>query len=74
MSYCRFSNADIYVFPSDRGFECCGCPTENMFVTDKADEMLRHMDAHRKDGLEVPDYAFEGVFEDRHMYVDEPAS
>ena len=25
MSYCRFSDADAYIFQSTRGLECCGC-------------------------------------------------
>lgn len=25
MSYCRFVEADVYVFLSDRGLECCAC-------------------------------------------------
>jgi hypothetical protein len=25
MSYCRFSEADVYVYTSARGIECCGC-------------------------------------------------
>lgn len=25
MSYCRFSDADAYIFQSIRGLECCGC-------------------------------------------------
>jgi len=75
MSYCRFSNADIYVYPSDRGYECCGCPLEknhiNDLVTKDAAEMIRHMDAHRKAGHDVPWWAIAAVFEDRHMYADE---
>lgn len=76
MSYCRFSNADIYVYPSDRGFECCGCPFEvgdhvNDLVTKAGGEMFLHMKAHRAAGHDVPDFALIGVFEDRHMYADE---
>lgn len=25
MSYCRFSDADAYIFQSTRGLDCCGC-------------------------------------------------
>lgn len=25
MSYCRFLQADAYIFESNRGLECCGC-------------------------------------------------
>ena len=68
MSYCRFGDADIYVFGSMEAFECCGCPSGKSFRTKSAGEMLRHMKAHRDAGLEVPDYAFHGVFEDRNDY------
>lgn len=72
MSYCRFSNAGIYVFPSRRGFECCGCPFnsghhENDLVTTSAAEMIRHMAEHRVAGHYVPDFAFRALFADRHL-------
>lgn len=73
MSYCRFSDADIYVFPSDSGFECCGCPTGQSFTTQDAPAMIQHMKTHRDAGLDVPDYAFQGVWDDRHMYREEQA-
>lgn len=28
MSYCRFSEADVYVYTSDLGIECCFCPLQ----------------------------------------------
>lgn len=79
MSYCRFSNADLYVFPSDRGFECCGCPDgkaedgklivgRGFFVTQDAPAMIMHMLNHAKNGLDVPEYAYWGVWDDRHLY------
>lgn len=74
MSYCRFSDADIYVYPSMGGFECCGCPVGKFFSTKSAADMLRHMKAHRDAGLDVPDYAFLGVFQDRNEYRNPPAT
>ena len=68
MSYCRFGDADIYVFPSSRGFECSGCPTTLSFTTTHAAVMIQHMQMHERAGLDVPEYAYWGVWEDRHMY------
>jgi hypothetical protein len=73
MSYCRFSDADIYVFASDRGFECCGCPSRaTTFFTKNAAAMIRHMVGHREDGLYVPVDAIYGVFQDRYEFKETP--
>lgn len=75
MSYCRFSNADAYIFQSTRGLECCGCtmaertkldtpyidflgiPHDYEYeykVYDTAQEMLDHIESHRKNGDYIP--------------------
>lgn len=73
MSYCRFSVAsDAYVIPTDTGFTCyCNVNDFDVFATPDAAAMLRHLKHHRDvDGLDVPDYAFAGIFTDRNLYRD----
>lgn len=36
MSYCRFIEADVYVFTSSEGIECCGCSLQKReWIVDK---------------------------------------
>jgi hypothetical protein len=72
MSYCRFSDADIYVFAASDGFQCYGCPDDKYFSTPDAPVMIHHMKQHRDAGLDVPDYAIAGVWDDRHLYTTGP--
>lgn len=60
MSYCRFINADVYLFPTDRAglavVECCGCirePKRDWYSAVEA-EILEHLAYHRRMGDEVP--------------------
>lgn len=52
MSYARLGNgSSVYVFGSDRGYECCWCTLttdRSTFITDSPAGMLRHLLEHRK--------------------------
>jgi hypothetical protein len=61
MSYCRFVEADVYIFGTFKNkFECCACSLSEelfeSFISDTEEEMLEHIKAHRKKGNYVPDY------------------
>lgn len=58
MSYCRFSNADAYIYEAEEGFTCCGCriAESGMFVCETELEMIEHIAQHRKAGHFVPTY------------------
>lgn len=60
MSYCRFLDADVYVFASTTGaFECCGCWLgDHSFRTPSRTAMIAHLGEHRAAGHHVPDYVF----------------
>ena len=69
MSYCRFSDGDVYLYPDVQGgWTCCACrlnpadtsdvyafsPDTRMFT---AGEVRAHLQAHVDAGDDVPDYA-----------------
>lgn len=59
MSYCRFSDADVYIFESSTGGECCACPLHpepfGSYVFDTRTELLTHIATHREAGHYVPE-------------------
>lgn len=64
MSYCRFGEADVYIFEHVGGFwQCCACAllaeegAEEFASADFAtrEELLEHIDKHRKAGHYVPE-------------------
>lgn len=61
MSYCRFLEADAYIFAHVSGhWQCCGCllsESEDGSDWDFAtkEEMLVHIDKHRKAGHYIPE-------------------
>ena len=66
MSYCRFIEADVYVFTSSAGIECCGCSLqerEHAQTTfggpDANNDMITHLRVHQARGDYVPDDVFE---------------
>lgn len=64
MSYCRFSEADVYIFEHVDGyFQCCACPLESevfaSFDCNTKQEMLEHIKEHRKVGHYVPEHVDE---------------
>lgn len=70
MSYCRFLEADAYIYEHVGGFiECCGCSLTDpedgeifeFFHANTAREMLTHMDEHRAAGDYIPERAYDGI-------------
>lgn len=63
MSYCRFGEGDVYVYPSGDGFICQGCPLipgdEEDFVCGTRMELLEHLTAHQQRGHFVPERALD---------------
>lgn len=66
MSYCRFGEADIYLYPSNTGIVCCACDLaesngererEREFSSYSA--VLDHVRQHQAKGHRVPDHAIE---------------
>jgi hypothetical protein len=66
MSYCRFAwgGSDVYVYESDEGITCCGCQLGTGFATDRPEEMIVHLAAHRRAGHFVPPDAILALWED----------
>jgi hypothetical protein len=65
MSYCRFGEADAYIFEHVGGFwQCCACALlaesgGEEFASadfDTREEMLAHIDKHREAGHYIPDH------------------
>lgn len=58
MSYCRFGEADVYIYASvNGGIECCGCSLGEgtaFFNSPTEEGMLEHIAAHRAAGDHVP--------------------
>lgn len=71
MSYCRFSNADAYIYEAEEGFTCCGCriAESGMFVCETELEMIEHIAAHRKAGHFVPEYVDDMLREELEDYI-----
>jgi hypothetical protein len=60
VSYCRFLEADAYIFEHVGGFwQCCDCAlsTEEWGSADfnTREELLAHIDKHRQAGHYIPD-------------------
>lgn len=69
MSYCRFVEADAYIFEHVGGFwQCCACllSEEDWGNVDCAtrNEMLSHISLHRKAGHYIPEYVDERLKEE----------
>jgi hypothetical protein len=76
MSYSRFGcdGSDVYIFPSDRGLECCVCPltsTRQSFVCRTIREMEEHVEAHRAAGQFVPESVIPEIRGDKQWLLDE---
>lgn len=60
MSYCRFSEADIYLYDDIQyGLYCCSCsltPDRSFAAGDDFDAMLAHIAEHRAAGHDVPSW------------------
>ena len=64
MSYCRFGEADVYVYDSVQGwFECCACLLKSEFLvsftTKTRSRMIAHLEEHIAEGHIVPTYVIE---------------
>ena len=68
MSYCRFVEADVYVFFNGKQLECCACsivPEEVFsFRGHSTGEMVKHLWQHQNKGDHVPEYVFDGLWLD----------
>lgn len=68
MSYCRFSEADVYVFPDVRGYlSCCGCWLDKRGNSAyySTDDMIAHLREHIAAGHHVPDHVIPALERDR---------
>ena len=68
MSYCRFSNGDVYLFDNGYEFECCGCRLSEEIspvLCKTIPDAIKHLQAHRAVGHEVPDIAFDRLETER---------
>ena len=51
MSYCRFGEADVYIYESVRGFiDCCGCSLQEVAHFKTRSEAIAHLQEHEKQG------------------------
>lgn len=69
MSYCRFSEADVYIFEHVGGFwQCCACALVEedwgSVDCDTREEMLKHIALHREAGHYVPEHVDERLREE----------
>ena len=59
MSYCRWGEADVYIYDDVRyGLLCCLCPLnggKNYITGYDYSAMLNHVAAHRSEGDYIPD-------------------
>lgn len=64
MSYCRFSEGDVYVigtiFFEEQVF-LCYCGRSESFYTPSRSQMLLHLRKHESEGLYIPARAFSGL-------------
>lgn len=67
MSYCRFLEADAYIYDDIYyGLYCCGCSLKGSFIAEyDYDKMLAHIAEHRTVGDYIPEYVDEALIEDR---------
>ncbi len=70
MSYCRFSEGDVYMYPHvDGGIRCCGCllnePNDDHDPHfDHPEHALEHLYAHERSGHKVPSRAYNRLREE----------
>lgn len=60
MSYCRFGEADAYVYVSAEGLVCSSCMllTEGDVILHSNEAMIDHLAAHQMVGHYIPETAF----------------
>lgn len=60
MSYCRFSEGDVYMYPSQEGIECCLCLLAPPWLTLRTQrDGLKHLLEHIEAGHTVPQHAID---------------
>lgn len=70
MSYCRFLDADVYVFMSVGGWlECCGCwladeEEGNAYTASTTQQMVEHLRRHEEIGHLVPPHVYDELWAD----------
>lgn len=67
MSYCRFSDGDVYMYEHVNGFiECCACSLKDgksVALLNRKDA-LEHLYQHRDNEDKVPEYAINRLIKD----------
>ena len=67
MSYCRWSDGDLYIIHAIHGFlECICCDMEgtDSFCTTSRSEMIGHIEKHRKKGHKVQQRAIDRLIKE----------
>jgi hypothetical protein len=68
MSYCRFIEADAYVFFNGKSLECCACilrdENEFSFRAYSTGDMVKHLWRHQNNGDYIPEYVFDNLWLD----------
>ena len=69
MSYCRFLEADVYVFMHVSGYlDCCACIMSEedwgSFSAHSTQEMVDHLRIHQSRGDYVPERVFDDLWAD----------
>jgi hypothetical protein len=66
MSYCRFSDGDVYVFLDIHGyFSCCGCFLDKDRPYPTTEDIIIHLREHEAAGHYVPEFTFQSLEADR---------
>jgi hypothetical protein len=66
VSYCRFSEADVYVYCHVGGYLCCcACSLSDDWEHDSTDAMVAHLREHIAAGHFVPDDVIPALEADR---------
>ena len=79
MAYSRFFNSDIYIYPHVSGYiECCACwlneskDEYSLFLAnvriDNDADLARHLEAHSKQGHDMPDNLLQEILQDTDRY------
>lgn len=74
MSYCRFSEGDVYVFQTTapRALECCACiMSEHSQRFGTRSEMIAHLREHEAAGHSIPGGVIEGLEQEIEDIGDE---
>lgn len=72
MSYCRFSDSDVYMFPTFDGIVCFSCSLARDFndhIIPNSFEALKHLHEHKTVGSDVPQHAFERLKDEVREFI-----